>query len=153
MFLLWFRQWSWFGNWTPASVSSPTEGKSSPTNTPVFPPSSFFLPSFACSIYSFPLLRYSCPFSAGVLHALLYLKVYSWCIHGEQCTPRPPTPPPSCSLHVAFLPALVFIALLPYNIIVTPYFIQFVFFETLQLCSSSNAWCIYFFSQSICYIC
>ena len=29
------------------------------------------------SIYSFPLVRYSCPLSAGVLHALLCLKVYS----------------------------------------------------------------------------
>ena len=28
------------------------------------------------SIYSFPLVRYSCPLSAGVLHALLCLKVY-----------------------------------------------------------------------------
>ena len=49
------------------------------------------------SIYSFPLVRYSCLFSAGVLYALLCLKVYSWCIRGEICTPRPPTPPPSCS--------------------------------------------------------
>ena len=29
------------------------------------------------SIYSFPLVRYSCPLSADVLHALLCLKVYS----------------------------------------------------------------------------
>ena len=29
------------------------------------------------SIYYFPLVRHSCPLSAGVLHALLYLKVYS----------------------------------------------------------------------------
>ena len=29
------------------------------------------------SIYSFPLARYSCPLSAGVLRALLCLKVYS----------------------------------------------------------------------------
>ena len=29
------------------------------------------------SVYSFPLVRYSCPLSAGVLHALLSLKVYS----------------------------------------------------------------------------
>ena len=29
------------------------------------------------SIYSFPLVRYSCPLSAGVLYALLCLKVYS----------------------------------------------------------------------------
>ena len=50
------------------------------------------------SIYSFPLVRYSCPLSVGILHALLCLKVYSWCIHGERCPPCPPTPLPSCSL-------------------------------------------------------
>ena len=49
------------------------------------------------SIYSFPLVRYSCLLSAGVLHALLCLKVYSWCIHRERCTPHLPTLPPSCS--------------------------------------------------------
>ena len=49
------------------------------------------------SVYSFPLLRYSWQLSAGVLHVLLCLKVYSCCIHGERCTPCPPTPPPSCS--------------------------------------------------------
>ena len=38
------------------------------------------------SIYSFPLVRYSCPLSAGILHALLCLKVYSWCSHAERCT-------------------------------------------------------------------
>ena len=50
-----------------------------------------------CSIYSFPLVRYSCQLSAGVLHALLCLKVYSCCICGERFTPHPPPPPPSCS--------------------------------------------------------
>ena len=34
------------------------------------------------SVRSFPLVRYSCPLSAGVLHALLCLKVYLWYIHG-----------------------------------------------------------------------
>ena len=47
------------------------------------------------SIYSFLLVRYSCPFSAGVLHALLCLKVYSRCICGERCTPHTPIPTPS----------------------------------------------------------
>ena len=47
------------------------------------------------SIYSFPLVRYSCPLSAGVRHAFLCLKVYSWCICGEKYTPRLPTPLPS----------------------------------------------------------
>ena len=50
------------------------------------------------STYSFPLVRYFCLLSADVLHALLCLKVYSWCIRGERCTPHPPTPLPSCSL-------------------------------------------------------
>ena len=51
------------------------------------------------SIYSFQLVSDSCLLSAGVPHALLCRKVYSWCIHGERCTPHPSTPPPSCSLH------------------------------------------------------
>ena len=65
MFLLWLRQLAWCGDQTPASVPPPTEGTSSPTNTPVFPPSSFLL-SFAC-FYKF--------FSAG--HVLL--STLSWC--------------------------------------------------------------------------
>ena len=52
------------------------------------------------SIYSFPLVRYSCPLSAGVLHLLLCLKVYSWSICGQRCTPRPSTLPPSGSLYI-----------------------------------------------------
>ena len=31
------------------------------------------------SIYSLPLVMYSCPLSAGILHTLLCLKVHSWC--------------------------------------------------------------------------
>ena len=61
---------------------------------PLVPSFYQILPS---SIYSFLLVRYSCPLSAGVLHALLCLKVYSWWIHGERCTPHPPTPLLSCS--------------------------------------------------------
>ena len=55
------------------------------------------------SMYSFPLIRYSYLVLAGVLHALLCLKVYSWCIRGKTCTPGPPTPPPSCSLLLVLL--------------------------------------------------
>ena len=51
---------------------------------------------FHGSIYSFLLVRYSCPLSAGILQALLCLKVHSWCICGERCTTHPTTPP-SCS--------------------------------------------------------
>ena len=50
------------------------------------------------SIYSFLVVRCSCPLSAGVPDALLPLKVCSWSILGERCTPRPPTFLPSCSL-------------------------------------------------------
>ena len=39
------------------------------------------------SIYSFPLVRSSYLLSAGVLHAFLCLKVYSWCIRGKRCIP------------------------------------------------------------------
>ena len=49
------------------------------------------------STYSFPVVRYPCLLSAGVLQALLCLKVYFWCICGGRCIPHPPTPPPSCS--------------------------------------------------------
>ena len=55
------------------------------------------------SRYTFPLVRSSCPLSAGVLHALLCLKMCSWCIRRERCTPHPPTPPPSCSPQSHFL--------------------------------------------------
>ena len=55
------------------------------------------------SIYSFPLVRCSCPLSAGALNALLCLKVYSWCNCGERCTSCPPTPPSSCSPYAVFV--------------------------------------------------
>ena len=54
MFLPWLRQLPRCGDLTPASIPPPTEGRSSPTNTPVFPPSSFILPSFSwvCIFFS-----------------------------------------------------------------------------------------------------
>ena len=58
--------------------SSPlAKGRSGPTNTPIFPPRSFTYQVLCGSIYSFPLVRSSCLCSAGVLHVLLCLKVYS----------------------------------------------------------------------------
>ena len=83
--------------------SPPAKGRSSPTNAPFFPPVPSSYQVLRGSIYSFPPVRYSCLLSAGVLHALLCLKVFSWCIHGERCTPHPPTPPPSCSHKVLFV--------------------------------------------------
>ena len=55
------------------------------------------------SVCSFPLARYSCLLSAGVLQALLCLKVYSWCIHGERYTLHPPTPLPSLNQQADYL--------------------------------------------------
>ena len=46
MFLLWRRQLPRCGDQAPASVPLLAEGRSSPTNTPVFPPSSLILPRF-----------------------------------------------------------------------------------------------------------
>ena len=67
MFLLWLRQLPWCGDRTPASVPSPAEGRSSPTNTPIFFP---LLPSshsvLRGSIFSFPLVRASCPLSGAL---------------------------------------------------------------------------------------
>ena len=100
MFLLWLKQLPRCGNRIPASVPSPAEGRSSPANTPVSPPAPLSYRVLHGSIYSFPLVRYSCLLSAGVLHAFLCLRVYFWCIHGERYTPHPPTPLLSCSLHV-----------------------------------------------------
>ena len=61
---------------TPASVPPPAEGNISPTNTPVLPLVPLSYRVLHGSIYSFPLVKYSCLFSAGVLHALLCLKVF-----------------------------------------------------------------------------
>ena len=49
---------------------------------------------FGGSIYSFPLVRYSCP--EFCMHFYVW-RCIPECIHGERRTPRPPTPPPSCS--------------------------------------------------------
>ena len=55
------------------------------------------------SIYSFPMVRYFCQLSNGVLWDLLHQKIYSWCKHGERSTPHSPTPLPSCP---SWLPGL-----------------------------------------------
>ena len=84
MFLLWLRQFPPCGDGTPASVHPPAEGKSSPTNIPVFfffplVPSSYWV--LRGSIYSFPLVRSSCLLSVGVQHAFLsegVFLMYPW---------------------------------------------------------------------------
>ena len=93
------------GDRTPASVPPPPRAGAVLLTLLFFSPSSFILWSFMqnslCRIYgsrySFPLVRYSCVLWAGVLHALLCLKLYSWCVCGERYTPHPPSPPPSFS--------------------------------------------------------
>ena len=97
MFLFWLRQLLRCGHQTPASVPPPAEGRFSPTNFPVSPLVASSYQVLHASVYCFPLVRYSCLLSAGFQHALLCLKMYSWCIHEERCTPHPPTPQPSCS--------------------------------------------------------
>ena len=65
-FILWLRQLPQCGDQTPASIPPLAEGRSSPINTPVFPPSSFVLLSFAW-VYIF--------FSTGQV----LLSALSWC--------------------------------------------------------------------------
>ena len=77
MFLLWPRQLPRCGDRSPASVPPPTEGSSSPTNTPIFPPSSFVLWSFAWFYVFFLVVRYFCPLW---LEFCLYFCVWR-CIH------------------------------------------------------------------------
>ena len=78
MFLLWLRQLLLCGDWTPASVPH-CHGQVQSHSVLFFPlvPSSYR--ALCGSVYSFPLVRYSCPLSAGILYALLCLKVYFWC--------------------------------------------------------------------------
>ena len=86
----------------PSFISPIPSCRSSPTHSPLFTllPLSYHV--LCGSMYSFPGVRYSCPFSAGVLQDLLFLEVYSSCIHGERCTPCPLTLPPSWILGVFF---------------------------------------------------
>ena len=97
MILLWLRQLPWC--WGQTLVQCPHPLRAGPVLLTLlfFPlvPSSYQLSPG--SGYSFLLVKYSCALSADVLHALLCLEVYSWCICGERCTPHPPIPLPSCS--------------------------------------------------------
>ena len=61
----------------PYFIPPPSEGRSSLTNTPVFPLVPSFYRVLRGSIYPFLQVRSSCLLSVGVLHALLCLKVYS----------------------------------------------------------------------------
>ena len=81
MFLLWLRQLPPCRDRTPASVPPPTKDRSSPTNTPILPPSSFLLPSFAWFYIFFSASQVLLWALSWCSAALLCLKVYSWCIH------------------------------------------------------------------------
>ena len=81
---------------TPASFLPTPRYRYSPAHSLLFS----FLPSsyqvLCGSIYFFLVVRDFCSLSADVLQDFLHLKIYSWHIHGERCTPHPPIPPPSC---------------------------------------------------------
>ena len=98
-------------------------------------PSSSFFPSFLYpieffhqSIYSFPVVRYSCPLSTGVLQDLLCLKVYSWYILAGRCTPCLATPLPSCSQ----LSKLVFTVMLSFSVTAYKLIHSSPYFSTLS---------------------
>ena len=115
MFLLWLRQLPWCGDQTSASILHlPRAGPVTLTLlfSPLVPQSDRV---FHGSIYYFPLVRYSCLLSDGVLHALLCLKLYSWCIHGERCTTSPPAPPPTCPSNTFPLTSLLVMNKLEWN--------------------------------------
>ena len=88
-------------DWTPASLPSPTQGRSSPTNTPVF---FFFFPQFFHPT-EFCMVLYILFHLSG---APVYFPVMFWLlfcvwrcmpdVSMERCTPHPPIAPPSCSL-------------------------------------------------------
>ena len=98
MFLSWLRQSPRCGDRTPATVPPPAEGRSSPTNTPVFPPCSFHHWVLRGSAYRpFPLVRSSCPSQlAFCVHFCVWIVflMYPW---REVCS-MSPTHLLSCSL-------------------------------------------------------
>ena len=102
MFLLWLRQLPHAGIGPLPQFPHPPRAGSVLLTLLFFPlvPSSYKV--LCGSTYSFPLVTYSCRLSACVLHVLLCLKAYSWCVCGDRFTPCSPAPPSSCS------PSLIF---------------------------------------------
>ena len=76
------------GYLTTASACRSPECRSSPAHSLLFP--SFILWVLHGPVYSFPVINDSCQLSAGAPWDLLHPNMYSWCIHGERCTPPPP---------------------------------------------------------------
>ena len=103
MFLLWLRQLSRCGDQTPALVPPRVEGRSSPTNTPVFPTSSFILPSFGwlCILFSSAqvLLSALSWYSACTSVSEGVFLMYPW----RKMSPGPPTLLPPC-----YTPKIIF---------------------------------------------
>ena len=69
MFLFWLRQLLQCRDPTPPSVLQSSEVRSSSSNAPVLPLVHSSYRVLLGSMYSFPLIRYSCLLSTGVLHA------------------------------------------------------------------------------------
>ena len=67
------------------------------SNPPIFPTSSFILLSVAWSYIFFSTGQVLLSTLSWCSAWFLCLKMCSWCIPGDRCTPHPPTPPPSCS--------------------------------------------------------
>ena len=80
----------WCGDLILASGLQLPQNRSSPAHSPLPTPLPSSYRDLCGSIYSFLMVRYSCKLSAGVLQDFLCLKVYSWCVHQERRTPRPP---------------------------------------------------------------
>ena len=78
MFLLWLRQLSQCGDRILASVPQPAEGRSSPTNTPVFPPvpSSYWILKVKMQVTQ-PCLTLCDPLDY-IVHGILQAKILEW---------------------------------------------------------------------------
>jgi len=78
MFLLWLRQLSQCRDPTPPSVPQSSEGRSSSSNAPVFPPSPFILPSFAWFYIFFPddqVLLFALNWCSPCMHFCVWMHI------------------------------------------------------------------------------
>jgi len=97
MFLLWLRQLPHCGDRTPASIPPPAEDMSTPTNTPIFSPSSFILLSFAwfyirfstgqVLLYAFSWCSVCTSVSEGVFLMYPWREMYSTSTYSSICSP------------------------------------------------------------------
>ena len=89
--------WMWGSD--PCFSSPPTKGRASPTETPVFPTSSFILPNFVWFYIFFSASQILLSALSWCSACTSVSEMYSWCIHEERCSPHPPTPLPSSPFH------------------------------------------------------